>query len=61
MIDEYALTRKLRAGGTAGAGLDVFERGHRINPRLREMPNVALLPHMGSAAIECASSKPKRR
>ena len=52
VIDENALTRMLRAGEIAGAGLDVFERGHRINPRLREMPNVALLPHMGSATIE---------
>jgi hypothetical protein len=36
----------------AGAGLDVFEHGHEVNPRLRELPNVVLLPHMGSATIE---------
>ena len=52
VIDENALTRMLRAGEIAGAGLDVFERGHEVNPRLRELPNVALLPHMGSATIE---------
>ncbi|TYB90793.1 D-glycerate dehydrogenase [Oceaniovalibus sp. ACAM 378] len=52
VIDENALTRGLRAGEIAGAGLDVFERGHEINPRLRELPNVALLPHMGSATLE---------
>jgi len=52
VIDENALTRGLRAGEIAGAGLDVFERGHEINPRLRELPNVVLLPHMGSATLE---------
>ena len=52
VIDENALTRGLRAGEIAGAGLDVFEHGHQINPRLREMPNVVLLPHMGSATLE---------
>ena len=52
VIDENALTRGLRAGELAGAGLDVFEHGHEINPRLRELANVVLLPHMGSATIE---------
>ncbi|AWB49427.1 D-glycerate dehydrogenase [Gemmobacter aquarius] len=52
VIDENALTRMLRAGELAGAGLDVYERGAEINPRLRELPNVVLLPHMGSATRE---------
>ncbi|WP_106745170.1 2-hydroxyacid dehydrogenase [Yoonia maritima] len=52
VIDENALTRMLRAGEIAGAGLDVFERGHDINPRLKQLPNVILLPHMGSATVE---------
>ena len=52
MIDENALTRMLRAGEISGAGLDVFEHGHQINPRLRQLNNVVLLPHMGSATIE---------
>lgn len=52
VIDENALTRMLRAGEIAGAGLDVFEHGTEINPRLRELPNVVLLPHMGSATLE---------
>ncbi len=52
VIDENALTRQLRAGELAGAGLDVFEHGHDVNPRLRELPNVLLLPHMGSATEE---------
>ena len=42
----------LRAGELAGAGLDVYEHGSEIAPALRELPNVLLLPHMGSATIE---------
>ena len=52
VIDENALTRMLRAHEIAGAGLDVFEHGAEVNPRLRELPNVVLLPHMGSSTIE---------
>ncbi|MEL6678685.1 MAG: D-glycerate dehydrogenase, partial [Pseudomonadota bacterium] len=52
VIDENALTRMLRAGELAGAGLDVFEHGHDVNPRLKDLSNVLLLPHMGSATEE---------
>ncbi len=52
VIDENALTRGLRAGEIAAAGLDVYEHGTDVNPRLRELPNVVLLPHMGSATLE---------
>lgn len=52
VVDENALTRMLRAGDLAGAGLDVFENVHDINPRLKALPNVVLLPHMGSATVE---------
>jgi glyoxylate reductase len=52
VIDENALTRGLRAGELAGAGLDVYEHGTEVNPRLRELKNVVLLPHMGSATLE---------
>lgn len=52
VIDEVALTRLLREGRIAGAGLDVFENEPAINPKLRQLENVVLLPHMGSATIE---------
>jgi len=52
VIDENALTRMLRNGDIKGAGLDVYEHGTDINPRLRELKNVVLLPHMGSATVE---------
>ena len=52
VIDENALTRMLRAGEIKGAGLDVYEHGRDVNPRLRAQENVVLLPHMGSATME---------
>ncbi|MEP3637458.1 MAG: D-glycerate dehydrogenase, partial [Paracoccaceae bacterium] len=52
VIDENALTRMLRNGEIAGAGLDVYENGTDVNPRLRDLSNVVLLPHMGSATLE---------
>ena len=52
VIDENALTRALTSGELSGAGLDVYEHGATINPGLRGLPNVLLLPHMGSATGE---------
>ncbi|KPP86725.1 MAG: glyoxylate reductase [Rhodobacteraceae bacterium HLUCCO07] len=52
VIDENALVRRLEAGEIGGAGLDVFEHGHEVNPKLRELPNVVLSPHMASATQE---------
>ena len=52
VIDENALTRMLRAGDIAGAGLDVFENEPAVNPKLLELENVVLLPHMASATLE---------
>ncbi|MCP1336440.1 2-hydroxyacid dehydrogenase [Futiania mangrovi] len=52
VIDENALTRMLAKEEIAGAGLDVFEHEPAVNPKLLALPNVVLLPHMGSATIE---------
>ncbi len=52
VIDEAALARAIRSGKLAGAGLDVFEREPAVNPDLQGLPNVLLLPHLGSATIE---------
>ncbi len=52
VIDEGALARMLEKGELAGAGLDVFENEPAINPKLKKLTNVVLLPHMGSATIE---------
>jgi glyoxylate reductase len=52
VVDENALVRELKSGEIAGAALDVYEHGVEANPDLTAMPNVHLLPHMGSATIE---------
>ncbi|HVJ55121.1 MAG TPA: D-glycerate dehydrogenase [Aliidongia sp.] len=52
VIDENALTRMLANDELAGAALDVFEHEPAVNPKLLRLPNVVLLPHMGSATIE---------
>jgi lactate dehydrogenase-like 2-hydroxyacid dehydrogenase len=52
VVDEAALAAALRAGTIAGAGLDVFEREPEIDPGLRGLENVVLIPHLGSATIE---------
>ncbi|OYX89796.1 MAG: D-glycerate dehydrogenase [Caulobacter sp. 35-67-4] len=52
VIDEGALANMLARGDLAGAGLDVYEHEPAINPKLLKLPNVVLLPHMGSATVE---------
>jgi len=52
IVDEQALIQALQEGWIAGAGLDVFEHEPAVNPKLLELPNTVLLPHMGSATIE---------
>ncbi len=52
VIDESALARALETGKIAGAGLDVFENEPAINPTLKDLPNVVLMPHLGSATEE---------
>jgi glyoxylate reductase len=52
IVDEEELIRLLETRALAGAGLDVFEHEPAIDPRMRTLDNVVLLPHMGSATIE---------
>ncbi|KJZ19762.1 2-hydroxyacid dehydrogenase [Loktanella sp. S4079] len=52
VVDEDALIRSLQAGQIAGAGLDVFAKEPIVPDAFREMENVVLLPHLGTAALE---------
>lgn len=52
LVNDDALIGALRSGRVAAAGLDVYEGEPEINPGYRTLPNVFLLPHMGTATIE---------
>ncbi|HMK65545.1 MAG TPA: D-glycerate dehydrogenase [Thermodesulfobacteriota bacterium] len=52
VIDEQALADALEKKEIAGAALDVYEKEPEIVPALKTMPNVILLPHIGSASLE---------
>ena len=49
VVDEAALIAALQAGTIAGAALDVFENEPQVPQALRELDNVVLTPHIGSA------------
>ena len=52
LIDEEALVENLMKGRIAAAALDVFDGEPHVNPKLMDLENVVLLPHLGSATIE---------
>jgi glyoxylate reductase len=52
IVDEVALADALEGGGIFAAGLDVYEDEPTVHPRLLELENVVLAPHLGSATVE---------
>jgi len=52
VIDDYALVAALREGRLAGAALDVYEDEPELTEGMRELDNLMVLPHIGSASFE---------
>ena len=51
IIVDDDLIASLKSGQTAVAGLDVYNNEPNLDPRYRDLENVFLLPHLGSATI----------
>ena len=49
VVDEAALIEALEGGVIGGAALDVFEDEPQVPERLKALPHVVLVPHIGSA------------
>jgi len=52
VVDEGSLAEALENGSIFAAGLDVYEEEPDVHPRLLELENVVLAPHIGSASVE---------
>jgi glyoxylate reductase len=52
VVDEAALANALAEGRIFAAGLDVYEKEPEVHPKLLELENAVLAPHIGSASFE---------
>jgi lactate dehydrogenase-like 2-hydroxyacid dehydrogenase len=52
LVDDDALIAALSEGRIFGAGLDVFAGEPNLDPRYFDLPNVFMLPHIGSSTME---------
>ncbi len=52
IVDDAALIAALTRGRLFAAGLDVYDGEPDLDPGYRALPNVFLLPHLGSATVE---------
>ncbi len=52
VVDEGSLADALENGRIFAAGLDVYEEEPKVHPKLLELENVVLAPHIGSASME---------
>ena len=52
VVDEGSLAEALEKGRIFAAGLDVYEEEPKVHPKLLELENVILAPHIGSASME---------
>ena len=56
VINETDLAEALASGTIWSAGLDVYECEPVVTPALLDLPNVVLLPHLGSATLEARTA-----
>jgi lactate dehydrogenase-like 2-hydroxyacid dehydrogenase len=56
VVNEQALVELLAQGRLAGAGLDVVAHEPDVPQQLREMDNVVVLPHMGTATAQARAA-----
>jgi hydroxypyruvate reductase len=52
LVNEDDLIAALQDGHLAAAGLDVFRSEPDFDLRLKDLPNVFMMPHMGTATVE---------
>ena len=52
LVNENDLIAALQSGQLYAAGLDVFRSEPEYDLRLRDLPNVFMAPHMGTATVE---------
>jgi lactate dehydrogenase-like 2-hydroxyacid dehydrogenase len=52
LVEDKALIDALREGRVWAAGLDVFAGEPDLNPAYYDLPNVFMLPHVGSSTLE---------
>jgi len=52
LVDDEALISALRTGQLFAAGLDVYAGEPALHPGYRTLPNIFLLPHLGTATLE---------
>jgi len=52
LVNEDDLIAALQNGQLAAAGLDVFRSEPEYDLRLKELPNLYMMPHMGTATVE---------
>jgi len=52
LVQDDALIHALKSGQVRAAGLDVFAGEPKIHPGYGDLPNVFMLPHIGSSTVE---------
>ncbi len=52
MIDDDAMVKSLKNGKIFSLGLDVYNGEPNIHPEYLKLPNVFVLPHLGSATVK---------